>query len=276
MTIPTTLTLGPLTLHVYGLILGLGFVAALQVINIINKQTNLMSEKKLNTLVWMAILGGIIGARIYHVVDAWEYYRTHLALIPQVWHGGLGIYGGMFGGMVALVVGAFFMRFPGEKRGIKTTSSVVDTLRTWLDLAALGLPLGQAIGRFGNWVNQELYGLPSTLPWSIYISPENRLSGVEQYSHFHPLFAYEAFWMLFTFILFYGVFYRHKNIKLGTGVYALGYIASYAAIRFGLDFFRLDPWRLGALTVAQWISLVLLAVVAGILLKARRAMIRYI
>lgn len=276
MTIPTILTLGPLTIHVYGLILGLGFVAALQVINQVNKQANVLSEKKLNALVWSAILGGIIGARLYHVVDEWEYYRTHLALIPQVWHGGLGIYGGMLGGVIALVVSVIVMQSPQQKTGAKPTSSKINSLKTWFDLATLGLPLGQAIGRFGNWVNQELYGLPTTLPWGVYIAPENRLPGVEQFSHFHPLFAYEALWMVLTFVVFYRVVYRQKNIKLGTGIYALGYLASYAVIRFGLDFLRIDPWRLGALTVAQWISLVLLAVVAGVLFKARKAMIRYI
>ena len=147
-------------------------------------------------------------------------------------------------------------------------------MKLWIDLAALGLPLGQAIGRLGNWVNQELYGLPTTLPWGIYIAPENRVSGFEAYSHFHPLFAYEAAWMLLTYIFFYGYLYRQKKIQLGTGMYALGYLASYAVIRFSLDFLRINPWSVGILTVAQWISLVIFGVTAELLLKVKRAMVR--
>ncbi len=275
MTIPPVIIVGPLTLHLYGLLLGLGFVAALQVISQINKHTSMLCEKNLNLLVWIAVAGGIVGARLYHVVDQWMYYRAHVALIPQVWRGGLGIYGGMAGGVMALVLCALAMQTKKQsKRGGEIKLSVTQTLKLWFDVAALGLPLGQAIGRLGNWVNQELYGLPTTLPWGIYIAPDNRLSGFEAYSHFHPLFAYEAVWMLLTFAFLYGYLYRSKKIELGAGLYVLGYLGSYAVIRFGLDFLRINPWRLGILTVAQWISLVLIGVAIGLLLKARKSMLR--
>jgi phosphatidylglycerol:prolipoprotein diacylglycerol transferase len=268
---PSIIRLGPLNIHLYGLILGFGFVAALQVINQVNKQANVLSEKKLNALVWIAIAGGIIGARLYHVIDAWEYYRVHVALIPQVWRGGLGIYGGMIGGVVALLIGAVFLQSPHTSKASSAKTLRFETLKTWFDLAALGLPLGQAIGRFGNWINQELYGLPTALPWGIYIEPQNRLTGFEDNAHFHPLFAYEAVWMLLTFILLNGFLYRVKKMRLGTGVYAIGYLASYASIRFGLDYLRIDPWRIGIFTVAQWLSIALLlvALLAVIKVKAR-------
>lgn len=275
MTIPPVITVGPLALHLYGLLLGLGFVAALQVISQINKHAAVLCEKKLNLLVWIAVVGGIIGARIYHVIDEWQYYAVHIGAIPQVWRGGLGIYGGMAGGILALVLCALAMQTKKQSKiGNEIKISVTQTLKLWFDVAAMGLPLGQAIGRLGNWVNQELYGLPTTLPWGIFIAPENRLSGFAAFSHFHPLFAYEAVWMLLTFTFLYGYLYRQKHIHLGTGVYALGYVASYAAIRFSLDFLRLDPWRVGILTVAQWISLALIGLVIGLLLKGRKIVLR--
>lgn len=275
MVVPSILTLGPLTLHLYGLILGISVLAALHVVSQIAKQEQVLSEKRLHLLVWIAIGGGVVGARAYHVIDEWHYYAQNLALIPQVWRGGLGIYGGMMGGVLALMLSAILVRTKTHpKNPYRSMRPAASTLAVWFDVAALGLPLGQAIGRLGNWVNQELYGLPTTLPWGIVIKPEYRLPGFEGFSHFHPLFAYEAAWMLATFVFLYGFAYRQKKIGLGTGVYALGYLLSYAVIRFGLDFLRLDPWRLGALTTSQWISLVLVAISLIQLMRVRRNVIR--
>lgn len=275
MVVPSTLTLGPLTLHLYGLILGVGVLAALHVVGQIAKQEQVLSEKKFHLLVWIAIGSGVVGARVYHVIDEWHYYAQNLTLIPQVWRGGLGIYGGMIGGVLALMLGAILVQTKTHpKEPGRIMRSAASILAGWFDVAALGLPLGQAIGRLGNWVNQELYGLPTTLPWGIYIAPENRIPGFERYSHFHPLFAYEAAWMLATFVFLYGFTYRQKKIDLGTGVYALAYLVSYAVIRFSLDFLRLDPWRLGSLTTSQWISLVLVAISLIQLMRVKQNVIR--
>jgi len=156
-----------------------------------------------------------------------------------------------------------------------------------LDLAAFGLPLGQAIGRLGNWFNQELYGRPTNLPWGIYIRPENRLSGYEQFSHFHPLFLYESLWCLGIFIFLYLLtnnfhkartrkfkqFFQTHASSLGTinsnevkkflnlyssplkycpGLLFFTYLFLYSFGRFWLEYLRINPWQWGGLAVAQW------------------------
>src|SRR3989338_4750494 len=126
-----------------------------------------------DVLLWM-IVPGIVGARMYHVVDYWqEVYVGQWWLIPQVWTGGLWIYGALLGGMVGLWL--FCKRHK-------------QNFLQWLDVIAFGLPIGQAIGRWGNYFNQELYGKLTSLPWGIYIEPQHRLVGYEQYSYFHPAF----------------------------------------------------------------------------------------
>jgi phosphatidylglycerol:prolipoprotein diacylglycerol transferase len=130
-----------------------------------------------------------------------------------------------------------------------------------------GLPLGQALGRWGNFVNQELYGPPSTAWWSIKIAPENRLVGYEDYPSFQPLFAFE---MLATFFFLAVIWSRelwlrrhHRPSQVGQGFYACGYAMYYGVVRFGLDFMRLAPpatswWGLG---INQWLMIAL--VLAG-------------
>lgn len=264
------ISLGPLTLHPYGLFIGLGLLSALQVIQHITKKEHILSEQKLTILTWLTLLGGIIGARAYHVIDAWNYYAQHPTLIPQVWQGGLGIYGGIIGGSLAILLYAWISQRKSQISGNNQVYASMKTACLWIDVAALGLPLAQAIGRLGNWVNQELYGLPTNLPWGVYIAPEFRLAGFEQFEYFHPIFAYEALWMLLTFGILYGFLYRVKRNKLGMGLYTLVYLLSYASIRFFLDFMRIYPWRAGIFTVAQWISLAIIIVCSTGLIRIKR------
>jgi phosphatidylglycerol:prolipoprotein diacylglycerol transferase len=120
----------------------------------------------------------------------------------------------------------------------------------WLDIAAPALALGQAIGRWGNFVNQELYGAPTTLPWKIYIEPFYRLSGFETQEYYHPLFLYESLWNLANMALLLWLTRRFSD-RLKNGDIFLVYLIVYPIGRFLLDFLRLDAAMLGALNANQ-------------------------
>jgi phosphatidylglycerol:prolipoprotein diacylglycerol transferase len=127
----------------------------------------------------------------------------------------------------------------------------------WADIVAPALPLGQAIGRWGNFVNQELYGRPTDLPWAIQIDPQYRLPEYQQFTHYHPLFLYESLWNFanVAFILWLG---RRYPDRLKPGDLFLVYLISYPTVRFLLEFLRLDPSQVGGLNINQ----VAMAVVA--------------
>lgn len=216
--------------HLYGLMIGLGAWAALMVA----EKSCSKSARKLLDRSWVGIiLGGIIGARLYHVIDFWYFYQDNLGEILAIWHGGLGIFGGIIGGLAT----AWFYTRTKEK------------FLTILDLLSLGLPLGQAIGRFGNYFNQELYGLPTNLIWGIYIKPENRLWNVAEFERFHPLFLYESLWCLVVFLIL-----KKLNLKVGSGKTTAVYLGLYGLGRFFLEYLRIDSWYIGMINVAQAIS----------------------
>jgi phosphatidylglycerol:prolipoprotein diacylglycerol transferase len=134
----------------------------------------------------------------------------------------------------------------------------------WADVIAPGLALGQAIGRWANFVNQELYGAPTNLPWAITISPEKRLAGFEEITTYHPLFLYESLWSLATvfFLIWVGRKYRDR---LKTGDIFLIYLVTYPTIRFLLDFLRLDASMVAGINANQAVMLVVGLVAAFVL-----------
>lgn len=227
--IPNTLTLGPVTLHMYGLMIGLGVVMAVEaaVRFLRNKGETDLRETDVWNGLWWAMGFGLIGARLYHVVDYWSYYSVHLGEIVAVWNGGMGIYGGLATGLLGLWIYA-------RRRGVSWLSLI--------DLAAVSLPLGQAVGRFGNFFNQELYGLPTNLPWGIFIDEEHRLAAVSEFSRFHPLFLYEILWNLVGFLVLY--FWLGKRWSLGRGKFFAVYLMWYGLGRGLLEGLRINPWTI--------------------------------
>lgn len=230
-------TVGKLTFHLYGLLIGLGILIGASVSAIMAKKVKLKADDVWDALLWVGG-GGVIGARLYHVLDLWEYYWLNPTKILAVWNGGLGIFGGILGGMVGLW---FYTK--NRQKFIKI-----------LDLAAFGLPVGQAIGRWGNYFNQELYGLPTKLFWGIYIRPENRLLEVFEYERFHPLFLYESLWSLFIFGMLIWLVNK-KKVKLGEGKLFIYYLGLYGFGRFWLEWLRIESWKVYGLNVAQVISI---------------------
>ncbi|MDA1079794.1 MAG: prolipoprotein diacylglyceryl transferase, partial [bacterium] len=180
-----------------------------------------ISSDQFSQLATTVLLAGFVGARLWHVITDWQLYSFDPVTSLYVWRGGLSIFGGIAGG--ALGLWWAWRRLAVLKMRFLQLS----------DAILLVLPIGQAIGRLGNWVNQELYGLPTSLPWGLYITPEKRLPGFEQFSSFHPLFAYEALALL-VFVLVVWQLERLKpgTWKIGTGRVTFTYLLFYCTLRF--------------------------------------------
>ncbi len=250
---PVAISVGPFQVHWYGIIIAAAVLVAATIATFEARRRREDPEHAWSMLLLVLILG-ILGARLYHVIHEWGFYSRDPALIPQIWRGGLGIPGAIAGGALAI--------------WIYTRLNRLSTPR-WLDIAAPGMLLAQAIGRLGNFVNQELYGPPTDLPWGIPIAPENQVlyPNAPAGARFHPLFAYEGLLNLLGMVVLLYVARRFAP-KLYDGDIALLYFVWYGAVRAALEWFRTDNWYIGPLPAAVWLG-VLAVVVAGGLLVLR-------
>jgi len=244
-------------LHYYGILLMLGAVAGAWLASLELTRRGYDPEMVWDLLIYL-IIGGVIGARLWHVFTPTPssgvttyYYLTHPLDIIEIWKGGLGIPGSIIGGAVALYFYARHYKVIG--------------FMEWADIVAPGLALGQAIGRWGNFFNQELYGYSTTLPWGIKITdaaarvaPYNDLMKYPlDVTRFHPLFFYEFILNLANMFLLLWLTRRYSD-KLKKGDVFLVYLIVYPAIRFFLEFLRVDYPVIGGIDPNQ----VLVAVVA--------------
>jgi phosphatidylglycerol---prolipoprotein diacylglyceryl transferase len=197
------------------------------------------------------VLSAIIGARFLHVVDAWKYYAANPGEILLVQHGGLAFFGGLSFGVIGLLA-----YLKAKKQDVLY----------WLDCVALYIPLGQAIGRWGNYFNHELYGRPTSAPWGIYIPLEKRIYGYEYASYFHPLFLYES---VLNVVLFIVLNNYAKHVKCGSGKLLGLYFVGYGSIRFSLEFLRIGQSLFLALSVSQYLALLLVLVGVALLRKPK-------
>lgn len=204
--------------------------------------------------VFYALLFGLLSARVYHVIHRVDYFTQHPLEVIAVWHGGLGIWGGILGGLL----------------GIYLSTRKTGKLIEYADVFAVVAPLAQAIGRWGNYFNKELFGFPTKLPWGIYIPPELRPAVFKYYDHFHPLFLYESLLCLLLFVFLYRVYGRQKLLgkKLLDGNTAMLYLIGYSFVRFFLEFLRPDPWKILGIPTASLISF-LVILVAFLLIKLK-------
>ncbi|MCC6495461.1 MAG: prolipoprotein diacylglyceryl transferase [Propionibacteriaceae bacterium] len=216
--------IGPLTIHIYALCLITGIIAA-WIIGLRRWRARGGTTETFETVLVWTIPLGIVGARIYHVLThLGDYFAPGINpwSVLFIWEGGIAIYG-------AVGFGALACWWACRRQRISFTA-LADSL-------APGIAVGQAIGRFGNWFNQELYGQPTDLPWGLEIDPAHRAPGFEQYATFHPTFLYESLWNL----LVAGVLlWADRRFRLGRGkVFAL-YIALYGFGRIFTEHIRLD------------------------------------
>jgi phosphatidylglycerol---prolipoprotein diacylglyceryl transferase len=253
--------LGPLYIRFYGIILMLGALGGAWLATKEARRRGIDPEIVWDLLVYL-IVGGVIGARLWHIFTpppssiaqnfTTAYYLSHPLDAIAIWKGGLGIPGALIGGAIAMY---FYTRrhklsFP-----------------VWADIAAPSVALGQAIGRWGNFVNQELYGGPTDLPWKLYIDPAHRVQGYENVEYFHPLFAYESILNLANMFFLLWISRRFED-RLKPGDVLLTYLITYPAIRFGLDFLRLDAAELGGVNANQTV-VAIVAVAAAVALYMR-------
>ncbi len=250
---PVAVSIGPFQVHWYGIIIASAVLIGMLVVTREARRRGEDVEHGWSMLLFV-LIAGIVGARIYHVIHLWDFYSQNPALIPQVWQGGIGIPGAIIGGVLAIVAYCRVNR--------------LNALR-WLDIAGPAMLLAQAIGRLGNFVNQELYGPPTDLPWGIPIAPENQVlyPNAPADARFHPLFAYEGLLNLLGMVVLLYVARRFAP-RLYDGDIALLYFVWYGAVRAALEWFRTDNWYIGPLPAAVWLG-VLAVVVAGGLLVLR-------
>ncbi|MBA3412097.1 MAG: prolipoprotein diacylglyceryl transferase [Actinobacteria bacterium] len=233
------LELGPLTVHMYGLMLLLGVAGAVVVTGFRWQRLGGDWDLVLRVAVW-GVAAGIVGARLYHVVTSWsEVPDPKWRGVFAVWEGGLGIWGGILFGVIA---GSIVVWRAGA------------SVREMLDAAAPGLLVAQAIGRIGNWWNQELFGEPSDRAWALEIDPERRPFGYENSETFHPIFLYELLYNLTVAGVLILVALRFRIRP--PGLFAL-YVALYSFGRFFEELLRIDPaHEFGPLRLNAWVSIV--------------------
>ena len=246
------LEIGPLSIHAYGMMIALGVIAAVWLAGRRLEQARVGTRDDMGSIAVWGVGAGIVGARLYHVATDWSAFSGDLARIPQIWKGGLGIPGGLLFGIVAGLWAA-------KRRGIAASAMAT--------AAAPAVPLAQAIGRIGNWWNQELYGRATDLPWALRIDDKNLPAGVASGTTFHPTFLYESLWNL---ALCGALLYIDRRWKLRRGRLLAVYLIGYAIGRFWVEGLRIDPaHESGGLRLNQWVALVVALGAAGFLFTDR-------
>ncbi len=260
------ITVGSFELHFYGLLIAIGVLVAAWFAQRRWVKLGGFAGTMVPIAFW-AVVGGLIGARLYSVATSWQQDTGgNVVQIFEIWNGGLGIWGGVGGGVVGGWLAARRMHVP---------------LPPLLDVVAPAIPVGQAIGRWGNYFNQELFGLPSKLPWAVRITNQAQLGniyppkyrpplvdGIYLPGTFQPTFLYECIWDLVTVGL---VLLIERKVKLRRGYLFAAYAAIYTFGRFFTEYLRIDPsHRYLGLRLNDWTSIgVFVCASAILLLKGR-------
>ncbi|MEU3550892.1 prolipoprotein diacylglyceryl transferase [Streptomyces longwoodensis] len=206
--------------------------------------------------IW-AVPFGVVGGRLYHVLTSYELYfgpGKNWVDAFKIWEGGLGIWGAIALGGLGAWIGC-------RRHGVP--------LPAFADAVAPGVALAQAIGRWGNWFNQELFGRPSTLPWALKIDPANRPDGMADVATYQPTFLYESVWNIGVALL---VLWADRRFTLGHGRAFALYVAAYTTGRFWVEYLRIDEaHRIAGLRLNDWTSVVVFsAAVTYLMIGARR------
>ncbi len=250
--------LGPIPIRAYALCILLGIVVAYW----LTAKRYAARGGNASLIADMALWGipfGIVGARLYHVMTDWPVYfgpgGSGFGGAIQIWSGGIGIWGAAAGGMLGVWIAC-------RRNGV--------LLPPVLDAIAPGFAFAQAIGRFGNWFNQELFGRPTDLPWALEIAPEHRPVGYEEFATFHPTFLYESLWCAARGFV---VIWADRRFAMGHGRVAALYIALYCAGRLVFELVRIDSATLiMGVRVNVFTSVIIgLAAIAYVIISARKS-----
>jgi prolipoprotein diacylglyceryl transferase len=248
--------IGPFTVHFYGIMIAIGVIAAVIVTKRRYVRFGGSGELVERVAIW-AVVVGFLGARLgYVITHTGDFLWDRPWGILYIWEGGLALYGGLIAGALAAIY--LLNRWHGD-------------VFAFGDSAAVGIPLAQAIGRIGNYFNQELYGKPTDLPWGLEIDPENRLPGWEQFETFQPTFLYEALGNLL--IVIPTILILERKGKLFKGAAFPLYVMLYGTLRFVMELLRTDTtFRFLGMSRNGWISLgaVIGATVVFIWMQRRR------
>ncbi len=233
--------IGPVPLHMYGLMLAIGILVAIRVAEVRWVRRGHPAKELSDVVIWI-VIAGVIGARIYHVITDYQLFEDDPLKALEIWQGGLGIWGAVIGGAIAAA-------FLARRRNLD--------LGDMLDSIAPGLAFAQAIGRWGNWFNQELFGRPTTLPWALEIDIANRPAEYIRFETFQPTFLYESLYCLALGLVLIWVDHQFRLKKLQ--LFAL-YCMGYTAARFVLEQMRIDPANsIGPMRVNAWVSIIVFA-----------------
>ncbi len=241
------IVVGPLVFRWYGLILAGSLVSGYLVMRTHAWKFGISAQDVDDYSFWGVIVG-IVGARIYYILFSLDYYTQNLSEIYKIWHGGLSIYG-------AVLAGIIFTYFYTKKR--------VYSFWQLADLVVLGLPLAQALGRLGNFFNQEAFGVPTNLPWKMFVSPEYRPAGFNNFNFFHPTFLYEAIADLLIFLILQKIVGKTKP-----GTLLLVYLFGYSLFRFFIESIRLDSFIIHGFRADQVVAFFII-LITGIWLYRR-------
>jgi phosphatidylglycerol:prolipoprotein diacylglycerol transferase len=248
---PVLIQIGPLTIRYYGLMYAVAIVVGLALVKReVRRRALPLSEDDVVNLVLVVVAAGILGARLYYVAFNWDFYGRNLWEIPAIWHGGLAIHGGLAGGVLA---GWWFV----HRKGL--------SFLLMGDVVAPSVILGQAFGRFGNFMNGDAHGTPTSLPWGIIFPPESIAGQEFPGTPIHPTMLYEMVLNLMIFAVLYRL--RLKPAKEGF-IFCL-YLVLYSVGRFFVSFFRADSLMLGPFRAAHVVSLLLVGLAGGYILKER-------
>ncbi len=248
---PILFEIGPIQIRYYGLMYAIGITCGLFIIRheVRRKQIELSDDDVVNFVI-LPVVGGIIGARLYYVIFNWQHYSQDLWEILKVWHGGLAIHGGLIGGVL---VGWWLTR----RRHIPFWRMA--------DVVAPALILAQTFGRFGNFMNGDAHGIPTDMPWGL-VFPPTSIAGYEYPGiPLHPTMLYEMGSNGCIFLLLW----KLRKYPAKDGLVACMYLILYSIGRFIVSFFRADSLMLGPFRMAHIMSLVMIAVGGGIILRGR-------
>lgn len=242
---PIAISLGPLEIRWYAVFIVTGIILATLLSSRLARARGEDPEIILDMAPWV-VLGAILGARLYYVILEWDRFVDDPLWALDFRSGGLTIHG-------AIIAGALIIWLYSRRIG--------DTPWFWMDMIVPGVALGQAIGRWGNWANQEAFGTPTDLPWAVTIDPARRPAGFEEFATFHPTFLYESIFNLLFAVLLSWLVIKGPGFSWFRNGFVVGlYLVGYGLVRIPLESIRTDSLYIGPWPAAYWLSVALIAI----------------